>query len=153
MTSRDMLKVALVDDREMTLLDDLLGALGIVRAEDEDALAAEQETVHINNADAGFAERLHGLCGTARLIVDGDGEDVTEGYRDIRFLELLTGAQRLAADETINAVFGGVGDGGSNDLDIGFFQRIKHTDQGAGTVLDENGKLMNGHNIYLLIHF
>lgn len=58
------------DVAEVVLSDDLDGEGAVVGAEDHDALATEEEGVHVDEADAGLAEGLDGVGGASRLVVE-----------------------------------------------------------------------------------
>jgi hypothetical protein len=81
--------------------------------------AVEQERVEISNLNILAGEDLDGIGGTAGLVVEFHGKDVRLGHGHPGILEHLVSAWRFATDETADAVVHGVGDGGSDELNVG----------------------------------
>ena len=138
-------KVLRAKVREALRGDDLAGLLRLVRADDHDTLAVQQEGIHVGDADTGVAECLDGVRRTAGTVVHFDGEHLREGDGHAGLLEGGAGAVGLAADNPENAVFGRLRNRAGDHLDTGPLQYFQHLDQGAGLVLDEDGELLDSH--------
>ena len=111
--------------------DGLTGKSGVVGAENENSLPAEQETVEIGQAYAGIAQNLYGIGGTAGLVVEFDGENVGEGYGDAGLFQPLVCPEGLCAYHTVDAVLCGVGNGRSDNLQAKLTEETKNLDQGT----------------------
>ena len=103
-------QVGLLDVAELVVDDDLLGLFSILGAEHHDALAVQQEGVHVGNRNAGLRERLYSIGATAGLVVQLQGEDVGEGNGNAAILQLFVGAEGFTTNETVDAVLCRVGD-------------------------------------------
>ena len=135
-----------------TAEDDGLSCLfWVVCSEDEDALAAEEETIHVGKSYAGIAEHLDGVGGPARLVVKFQGKDIGEGDRNALFFQSLESSEWLTADDSIDAVFRCVGNGGRDDLHAEATEEVEHFYKRPGLVLNEYGQLMDGHGMEMLV--
>lgn len=124
---------------EGLLLDDLLRALRVGSAEHEDALAREEEGVHVGYADACFGKESQHAGRLAWSVLKLDGEDVGERCRDALLLQYDEGTLGVVADDAIDAKVLRVGYGGSNNLDACLLERVEHREKGATLILDEDG--------------
>ena len=109
--------------------DNLLCALVVVGAEDEQAAVLVEEAVHVGDVDVSLAEGFHGVGCTSGLVVNSDYEDFAEGYGHAGTLQFVAGTHGLAADEAVDAVVGGVGDCGGNNLNVSLFESIEDFDE------------------------
>ena len=124
---------------EALLPDDLLRAVCVGGAEDEDAFAGEQEGVHVGNADVGLGKECQHAGRFARLVFELDGKDIGERRRDALLFQHDEGTLGVVADDTIDAEVLRVGNGGGDYLDACSLERVQHGEQRAALVFDENG--------------
>ncbi len=127
------------DELEVVEDDSFAGTFGIFGAENEDALAAEQEGIEVGNADVRLAEDLDGVGSTAGLVVQSNGKHVGEGHGDACLLQFFVGTGWLGTDDTVDAIFHRVGNGGGDELYVGFLEDLQHALQCAGLILYEYG--------------
>ena len=122
-------QVGLIDTLEVVVFDNTCGLFSVIGAEDEDSLAAQQERVHVGDADASLAEDLNGFCGTTGLVVNLDGEYIAKSNSHACLLQFFASTQGLAADEAIDTILCRIGNGGGNNLNLCFLQGVQHLDE------------------------
>jgi len=144
-------EILLADDLEIVGGDDLGSLVGVVRTEDQDALAVQQEGIQVGDADAFTGEELDGVGCLARTVVEFDCEDFAERDGHAGLLEDAVRPLRLGADDTADTIVGGIGDGGSDELDVLLLEEFQHFHESARLVLDEDGKLMDCHSVCRLV--
>jgi len=121
------------------LPDDLLRALGIGGAEDEDAFAGEEEGVHVGNVDVGCCKDGQDAGCLARLVLELDCKDIGKRDGHALFAQNDVGTLRVVANDAVDAEVLCVGNGGGDYLDACSFEHVEHGKQCATLVLDKDG--------------
>ena len=121
----------LVEHVQVAFGDDLPCSLGVVGAEDEDALSSEEEAVEVDDAHPFLCECCDGVGGASRMVVELHGEDFVEAGAHACFLEYGAGELGLGGDDAADAVVHGVDDVGGDELDARALEQLQYLEECA----------------------
>ena len=114
-----------------------VGLVGGVGAEDEDAFAFEEETVHIGDVHSAFGEDVYDVGGGTGLVVYLNCKYISELHVDVGGAENVVSLQRLSTNDAVDAKFLRVGNRGGNYLYAFLAQKVENLDQRSRLVLYE----------------
>ena len=109
------------------------------------------EGVDVFDIDGAIGKRGHDLGQAAGLIVDLDGEHVSDGDGAAGCFECVAGFLRVADDEAQDAEFGGVGHGDGADVDVVLTENVGDVSHTALLVFDKDRDLLDLHDDHSLL--
>lgn len=129
----------------LLLLEDAEPALGIVDAEDEEALfgAGARGEVGVFDVDFGLGETAGDAGEGAGFVVVLDRQHLAQDSEDPAFLEDGEGFFGVADDEADDGVIRGIGNRQGEDIDARAGEFIADVGQRAGFIGQEDGKLFD----------
>lgn len=140
------MKVCLGEEADLLDSYNLFGLFAWIGTHDKHTFTLPKERIHIEDADTLGRKHLDSLGSLTRCIVDAQGKDIGQLHVYAILAKEQIGLCGLIAEYTIDAIVLGVGDGGGYDLDVGLTQKIENADKCSALVLNEYGKLFDGHN-------
>lgn len=132
---------------DILLLEDLCGPFRVGGLEDNAGMLFDlgDEGVNVFNIDGTVRQRGHNLGQAAGLVVDLDGEHVSNGNGAASGFERIAGFLRIADDKPQYAEFCSISHGDGADVNMVFTENIGDVGHAALLILDKNRDLLNLH--------
>ena len=139
------MKVCLGEEADLLDGYNLFCLFAWIGTHNKHAFTLPKERIHIKDADALGREQSDSLSGLTWRVVNAQGKDIGQLHVDAVLAKEQISLCGLIAEDTIDAIVLGVSDGGGYDLDVGLTQKIENADECSALVLNEYGKLFDGH--------
>lgn len=140
------MKVCLGEEADLLDSYNLFCLFAWIGTHDKHAFTLPKERIHIEDADALGRKHLDSLGSLTWRVVDAQGKDIGQLHVDAVLAKEQIGLGGLIAEYAVDAIVLGISDGGSYDLDVGLTQKIENADECSTLVLNEYGKLFDGHD-------
>lgn len=139
------MEVVFADVVEVVAAYYFAGCFAVVRAQDQDRLAVEGETIHVFDAQAGLCEVFQRFGEIVGRRIRSNRQYVGQISAHIIVSQHLIRLFRLGHNHPEDAILGRVGYGCGDDMDAFVFEQCQYFAQFTVLVFYENGNLIDSH--------